>query len=261
MYPFFEIFNWFYIYTFWLTLTFCFFLFLWMLKRLCQRFGINDTFFFNRIFKYFLSVFVFSRLFYVIANWDEMKFIKSPLEFFLMSDYNFSLVGALFWYLLVLFISIVLHGLRSGKYMDVSVLSFLFVSVLWYIGAFLWWQVYGKETNLGIEILYKSIISPVPYEVPIFPLALVYAFVSFLLFCGLYMVAMFVKVRGIIGYTGVILFSIFLLILEIFNGKSDYFEKLGIWLNFTQICAIVLIWFWLSGLYRIYKTPTIHEII
>lgn len=260
MFPFFEVFSWFYIYTFWLTLTLCFFLFLWMLKRLCHRFGINESFFFNRILWYFLSVFVFSRLFYVISNWDEFKFIKSPLEFFLMSDYNFSLMGAIFGYLFVLFISILLHGLRSGKYIDVSVLSFLFVSVAWYIGAFLWGQVYGKETNIGIEILYKSAFSPVPYEVPVFPLAIVYAILFFILFSGLYMTAMFIKVRGIIWYIWIVVFSVFILILEMFNGKFDYF-RVEMGMNFTQICAIVLIWFGLSGLYRIYKTPTTSEII
>ncbi len=261
MYPFFELFSGVYIYTFWLTLTLCFFLFLWMLKRLCQRFGINESFFFNRILWYFLSVFIFSRLFYVIAHWDEFKFIKSPVEFFLMSDYNFSLMGAIFWYLFVLFISILLHGLRSGKYMDVSVLSFLFVSVVWYIWSFFGGQVYGRDTNFWIEVLYQSVISPVPYEVPVFPLAIIYAILSFILFSWLYMIAMFVKVRGIIWYSWIILFSVFLFIFEIFNGKVDYFLKLWIWLNFTQICAIVLIWFGLRGLYRIYKTPTSSEII
>jgi hypothetical protein len=45
-----------------------------------------------------------------------------------------------------------------------------------------------------------------------------------------------------------------------FNGKFDYF-RVEIGMNFTQICAILLIGFWISGLYRIYKTPTTSEII
>jgi prolipoprotein diacylglyceryltransferase len=167
---------------------------------------------------------------------------------------------AIFGYLFVLFISILLHGLRSGKYMDVSILSFLFVSVAGYIGAFLGGQVYGKETSIGIEVLYQSTFSPVPYEVPVFPLAIVYAILWFILFSGLYMTAMFIKVRGIIGYVGIIIFSVFILILEIFNGKFDYF-RVEIGMNFTQLCAVVLIWFGIWGLYRIYKTPTTSEII
>lgn len=260
MYPFFEVFPWFYIYSFWLTLTVCFFLFLWMMKRLSSRFWINDSFFFNRILWYFLSVFIFSRLFYVIAKWNDFKFIKDPIEFFIMSDYNFSLIGAIFGFLFVLFMSIILLGLRSGKYMDVSILSFLFASFVWYIWAFFWWQVYGKQTNFWIEILYTNPFSPVPYEVPIFPLALMYAFIFFILFCILYMTSMFVKIRGLIWYIGIILISTILFLGEILSGKYDYF-KIETWMNFTQIGAIFLFMFWFYWLYRIYKAPKTVEML
>lgn len=260
MYPLFEIFSWFYIYTFWLTLTICFFVFLWMIKKLSHKFGINDTFFFNRILWYFISVFFFSRLFFVIANWESFMFIKSPVEFFLMSDYNFSLIWAFFWYFLVMFISIILHSLRSWKYMDVSVLSFLFASIIWYIWAFFGWQVYGKETNFWIEILYSSSVSPVPYEVPIFPLPIVYSIVFFILFSVLYMFAMFITVRGIIWYIGLVLIGATLLIGDNFSGDYDSFSN-NFNISFTQIWALFLIILWFFWLYRIYKTPKSTEII
>lgn len=258
MFPFFELFSWIFIYTFWLSLTICFFLFLWMLKRLCHRFGINNTFFFNRILWYFLSVFIFSRLFFVVSRWNDFKFIKEPLQFFLMSDYNFSLVWAIFWYFLVLFITTILHALRAWKYVDVSVLSFLFVWVIWYVWSFLWGQVYWRQTNFWIEILYNNAFSPVPYEVPVFPLALVYALICFLLFSALYMVWMFIKVRWIVWYAWIVLFSCSLLVLEWFSWKYDFF-RIQIWVNFTQICAIFLIILWFVWLYRVYKTPTTSE--
>ncbi|MDD5769515.1 MAG: prolipoprotein diacylglyceryl transferase [Candidatus Gracilibacteria bacterium] len=260
MYPFFEIFPGFYIYTFGLTLTICFFVFLWMLKKLSGKFGINNTFFFNRILWYFLSVFFFSRLFYVISRWSDFKFIKDPLEFFLMSDYNFSLIGAIFGYFLVLFISIILHNIKSGKYMDVSVLAFLFSCIIGFFGSFLGGQVYGKETNFGIEILYTNSFSPVPYEVPVFPLPIVYSIIFFILFSVLYMFAMFISVRGIIGYLGLALIGSILLILDNFSGKYDYF-KIELGISFTQIGAIFLIISGFYGLYRIYKTPKNSEII
>lgn len=177
-----------------------------------------------------------------------------------MSDYNFSLIGALFGFFLVLYISVILHNLRSGKYADVSVLSFLFASIIWYLGAFLWGQIYGKETNFWIEVLYTNAFSPVPYEVPVFPLAIVYALVFFVLFSVLYMLAMFVSVRGIIGYAGVILIGAVFLVLENFSGKYDFF-KVELWINFNQIGAIALILFGVFGLYRVYKTPKQAEII
>jgi len=254
LYPFFEIYNWFFVYTFWLTLTICFFLFLWMLKKLSHRFWINNSFFFNRILLYFLSVFIFSRLFYIISRWNDFKFIKNPFEFFIMSDYNFSLIWAIFWFLLILFITLRLYKLNSWKYIDTVVLSFLFVLTIWYIWAFLWGQVYGKETNFWIEILYTNRFSPVPYEVPVFPLPLVYSFVFFVLFSALYMIAMFVNIRWIIWYIWIVIFSLVLLTLETFNWRYDFF-KVSIWLNFTQIWAIFLILFWFYSLYKIYKNP------
>lgn len=260
MYPFFEIFSWFYIYTFWLSLTICFFVFLWMLKKLCHKFWINNTFFFNRILWYFLSIFIFSRLFYVISRWNDFKFIKDPIEFFLMSDYNFSLIWAIFWYFLVMFIFIIWNSLKSWRYMDISVLSFLFTSVIWYIWAFFWGQVYWKETNFWIEILYSNPFSPVPYEVSVFPLPIVYALVFFILFCILYIFAMFITVRWIIWYIWIILIGSVLLILDMFNWKHDFF-KIELWISFTQIWAIALILFWFYWFYKIYKTPKTTDII
>ncbi len=186
--------------------------------------------------------------------------MKDPVEFFFMNDYNFSLIWALFWFFLVLYISVIVHNLRSWKYVDVSVLSFLFASIVWYIWAFFGGQIYGKETNYGIEVLYTNPFSPVPYEVPVFPLAIIYSLVFFVLFSVLYMLAMFVSVRWIIWYTGLILIGAIFMIFENFNGKYDFF-KIELWINFNQIWAIALIIIGIYGLYRIYKTPKSAEII
>ena len=254
MYPFIEIFSWFLIYTFWISLTISFFMFLWMLKRLCGRFWINNTFFFNRILWYFISIFFFSRLFYIIGWWDHFKFIKDPLEFFFMNDYNMSLVWAIFGFMLVLLTTVFLHWLKLWKYIDTFVLSFLFASIVWYIWTFLWWQVYWNETTLWVWILYTNSFSPVPYEVPVFPLAIVYALLTFVLFSILYVLAMFINIRWIIWYMGIIMFSSILLIFENISWKYDFF-RLQFWINFTQIWAIIFIILWFYWLYTIYKTP------
>jgi len=65
-----------------------------MLKKLSIRFGNDFSIFSNNIVWYFLSVFIFSRLFFVISKWNELKYIKDPFDFFIMNDYHFSLVGA-----------------------------------------------------------------------------------------------------------------------------------------------------------------------
>jgi len=256
MYPFFEIWSWEFIvliYSFGLTLTICFFLFLWMLKKLSQRSAINISFFFNRLLWYFLSVVFFSRLFFVISRWNEYKFIKDPFDFFIMSDYNFSLFGAIFWFLLVLITTVRINKLKLWKYIDISVLSFLFVLIFWYIWAFLWWQVYWRETDFGIEILYTNPFSIVPFEVPIFPLAIVYSFTFFILFSVLYMSSVFIKIRWFIWYMWLILFSLIIILLELFSWKTDVFFIMYSY-NFTQIAATLLLIGSFIWLFRIYKT-------
>ncbi len=259
MFPFFELF-WINIYSFWLALTISFFLFLWMLKKLCHRFWINETFFLNRLIWYFLSVFFFSRLFYIISQWNDFKYIKNPVEFFIMSDYNFSLVWAIFWFLVMLFTTLKIYNLKSGKYVDAAMLTFLFVSIFAYIWAFLWGQVYGRDTTFWIEILYTNPFSPIPYEVPIFPLALFYSFFSLLLFSAFYILALFVKIRGLIWYLALFVFSALLLIMEVFSGRIDFF-KTYIWINFTQFVSIFFIIFASVQLYKIYKFPKNYETI
>lgn len=241
------------IYIFGLTLTICFFVFQWMLKRLCWRFGINSTFFFNRTIWYFVSVLFFSRFFYVIANWNEFKFINHPIRFFFMDDYNFSLMWGIFGFLLVLFISIIIKWLRSAKYIDAFTLSFLFTLPLGYVWAFLGGQVYWKPVGLGKWILYDTAISNIPYK-EVFPLPLIYAWVFFFLFLAMYMIAMFVSIRWLIWYLWIIFFSSVILYLEQFNWQTDtFFNIFGI--NFTQICAIVLIIFSFTSIFRLSKYP------
>ena len=152
MYPYFTIWT-VPVYIFGLTLTICFFLFLWMLKRLCFRFWINSTFFFNRTIWYFLSVVIFSRVFFIISRWNEFKFIDHPNDFFLMTNYNMSLMWAIFWFFLVLFTSIILKWLKAWKYVDATVISLLFTISFGFIWAFLGWQVYWKPTVLWKWIL------------------------------------------------------------------------------------------------------------
>jgi len=260
MYPYFLLFWKIPVYFFWIFLTICFFLFLWMLKRVSTRFWFNSTFFTNRILWYFLSVFLFSRIFFIISRWSEFKYIKSPTNFFIMNDYNLSLMWWIIWFLFILFISWTFYKLKLAKYIDAFILSFLFVSIFWYIWAFLWGQIYWNETSFWIEILYNKSISNVPYYEPIFPLALVYSLVFFILFSWLYMISMFISIRGIIWYVGLILFSSTILYLEQFNWKTDdFFLRFGI--NFSQICAIFLIFFSLIWLLRLNKIDNKQEII
>lgn len=236
-------------YTFGLTLSICFFLFLWNLKRLAKRFGYSFSFFTQNIIWFFLSTIFFSRLFYVVWKWNDMKFIKDPFEFFIMNDFNFSLFWAIFGFAIVLKILTRIEKSSINRYIDWVVLSFLFILVIWYIGAFFWWQVYGRETMLGIEILYSNVHTPVPYQVPIFPLPIVYMLSSFIIFSWMYILSLFIHLRGYIWYMWLILFSAMILIFESFSGKEDMLSVLSVF-NLPQVYALVLaIWAWYNFSY------------
>ncbi len=250
MFPLFDLFDGaIVIYTFWLTLSLCFFLYLWMLKKLAARYSYDYSFFIKNILYFFLGIFIFSRLFFVISKWNDLKFIKEPLEFFVMSDYNFSLFGWIFWFALVFYLLVQWKKEMIIRYMDGVVLSFLFVLVIGFVGAFFGGQVYGKQTNIGIELLYNHPFTPVPYQVPIFPLPVVYAILFFILFSFLYILSTFVRVRWFIGHVGMIAFGAIVLIFEFFSGKFDVFSQ-SIGVNMNQILALLLI----SGVsYSFYK--------
>jgi len=240
MYPFFEPINWFIIYTFWLTITLCFFLFLWMLKKLSKKLNFNFSIFSKNIAWFFLSIFIFSRIFYVIWKWNDLKYIQNPIEFFIMNDYNFSLFWAIFWFFIVFFINLVLKKQKIIEYIDWVTLSFLFILFIWYIWAFLWGQVYWRDTLFWIEVIYSHPFTPVPFQVPVFPLAIVYSISFFLLFSVLYILSMYVKTKWLLWYLWLIIFSSLIIIFEFFSWKHDFIKNL-ININFPQVCAIFLI--------------------
>ena len=62
-----------------------------MLKKLTNKYGFDMAIFMNNILWYFVSVFFFSRLFYVISKWNDLKYIENASGFFVTTDYNFSL--------------------------------------------------------------------------------------------------------------------------------------------------------------------------
>jgi len=256
MYPFFELFPdssfSIIIYTFGLWLLVSFFAFFAMLKKLSSKYSYDISIFVNNILWYFISVFFFSRLFYVISKWNDLKYINNPAEFFIMSDYNFSLFWAMFWFFIVFLINLKLRKEKIEKYIDWLVLSFLFILIIGFIWAFFGWQVYWKETNFWIELMYNHPFTPIPYQSPIFPLAIMYSVLFFIEFSVLYMLSMFIKIRWFIGYTGLLVFSIIIIIGESFSGKYDIF-KVSIWFSFSQILAVILIIYSFYKLYYISK--------
>jgi prolipoprotein diacylglyceryltransferase len=163
-----------------------------------------------------------------------------------MSDYNMSLMGGIIGFLWVLGFKLYKHSQKAGKYLDVLVTAFLFAAISGFIGAFLGGQIYGVPTSLPIWVIYSE-TSKIPYTSAIIPLALIYAIGSFLIFCCVYISKEFLKISGAIGYLGIALFALMILIGEFFSGSDDIVRDL-IFLNFSQIGALVGLgyaWIWL----------------
>lgn len=252
MFPLFEPVDWFIIYIFWLTIVFCFFLFLWMLKKLSLKLWYDYLIFKKNVLWFFLWVLFFSRIFYIIWKWHDSKYIKNPLEFFIMSDYNFSLAWAITWFFIVMYILLKIRKEKLNHFIDGIVISLFFVLFFGFIWALFWWQVYGRETLYGIEISYNHPFTLVPYQVPIFPLPIIYSILFFILFSISYISSMYIHIKWIIWYIWLIIMSSIILIFDFFSWKYDIF-KTSIWINLMQIFSIILILFSIYRLFLIYS--------
>ncbi|MDP2090398.1 MAG: prolipoprotein diacylglyceryl transferase [Candidatus Gracilibacteria bacterium] len=226
-----------------------------MLKKLSIKFGFDYVIFKKNILWYFLSVFFFSRLFYVLGKWHDLKYIKNTYEFFIMNDYNFSLAGAIIGFFLVMYITIRIRKEKLDNFIDGLTISLLFILSIGFIGAFLGGQVYGRETSIGIEILYTHPFTPIPFQVPIFPLPIIYSILFFILFSLSYISSMYIHIKGLIGYVGLVSMASLFLIFEFFSGKYDIFKD-SIGINLTQSLSIILIGF--AG-YRLLKILKFNE--
>ncbi|MCH8518536.1 hypothetical protein LAT59_02135 [Candidatus Gracilibacteria bacterium] len=172
-----------------------------------------------------------------------------------MSDFNFSLFGAIFGFLLVYKALSYIEKRNFDRYIDGVVIAFFGVLVIGFFGAFLGGQVYGRETNFGIEILYNMHTrSPIPFQVPIFPLPIVYALMSLFIGVGLYMLSLFVHIRAFVGYIGILLFSAMILVGEFFSGKQDIFSTHS-FINFPQFFAAILALWAGYNLFKIARYP------
>ena len=174
--------------------------------------------------------------------------------YFNRNNYQFSLVGGILGFTGVLVYKILRYKLPSEKYIDAVVLSFLFAGIVVYIGAFFGWQVFGKPTTLPIGIAYTSAESVNSYTSPVVPLALIYAFVCFVLFCALYIMRMsFIKKEWFVGYMGIALFSMLLLLLEFLSSDVDSVQSV-IYLNLNQVFSLLLLGYSVQWLKKIFTS-------
>jgi len=145
----------------------------------------------------------------------------------------------IFLFFIVLLWKIKKYHLSIEKYLDCIVLSFFFAAIIWYIGAFFGGQIYWKPTTLPIWIVYNNSNANVPFYWDIFPLAIIYAIISFALFVLLYIQRVISKTDWTVGYLWMFIFSVLLFGLEFLNWDPDIFQSFMV-LNLNQIWAIII---------------------
>jgi Prolipoprotein diacylglyceryl transferase len=249
------------IYTFGTILACSWLLFVVLLHRFSWKQGFTKPIF-ARIIPYTISLFFFSRFFYILSEWVEEKYVLQELFhgnilwflkwFFITQDYHFSLFGAIFGFAIVfLFMS------RSTKedrlpYLDVIVFAGLYSALLGYFGALLGGQVYGIAWDSPISLMYDHKNSIVTARSALFPLPAVYMLaVAGILFFLTRLSQMTRLPAGYTGSFGAGLFGAMLFLFEFASGTRkdifyDYFA-----LGMSQIGGVILIVMAILGIWRL----------
>lgn len=265
MFPQFELFGIIDIHTFWVFAVIAWILFFSLLhvfsiERWLTRHVFTD------VIGYTLSIFLFARLFYIIGEWRDEKFIFLNLiegrgifnflrELLLGENYDFSLAGGIIGFIIIYFWKS-FHASKHDKkiYRDVVVRAFLISAMVGYMWAFLGGQIYGIPVDSWFSMIYDHKNSIIPFRSPLFPLPLLY-----IVACGgIYLGLSYLREKKDIpdawfSYMGIGLYGGILFLGEFLNGSSDMLSSSSLHLSLNQLLALGLIIYalvWLGNMMR-----------
>lgn len=256
MYPTIEFFS-IQIYTFGFILACTWLLFISLLHKFAHKKGIIRPIF-SDIATFTLSILFFARVFHILADWVNEKFIFEYLFhgefidffrlFFIPPNYLFSFFGWAFGFMLVFYIKTRTNVEARPKYLEAIVYAFLWASILWYFWSFLWGQVYGIPFDSFISVSYRHADSIVKDSVPLFPLAPFYMILSGVILAGLILAGKKHHFpEWFLWYVGIGCFSLVLFFWEFLSGsRSDIFYDLVLimthgffWMSLNQIGSLI----------------------
>lgn len=249
MYPLISIGNTIDIYTFGVGLVIAWIVFFVSLHQFAIRKGLGKHAF-TDIVTFTFSIFFSSRIFYIITEWREEKFIFQDLfegrglgrflhQFFVTDNYNLSLAGGIIGFFLVFLIK--MWGKKKEVHLDIIVFSFLLAAAVGYTGALLGGQIYGIPFNSMFSILYDNKNSIVPFQNPLFPLPVFYIFATGGLYWYLHRLSgKNALPDGFVGYMGMGIYGVILFIFEFLNGSTDMIQS-SLLINMTQLVGLFLI--------------------
>jgi hypothetical protein len=261
MFPLFHITPFIEIHMFGIFLVCAWVIFFWLLHKYSTEHGISKNIFWD-ITSYTLSMFFWWRIFYMLSDWRNEKYLFINLVedgwiidflsgFFISENYNLSLAWSIIWFLLVFWWKAFRQKVSIKKGIDILARSFFWAAIVWYVWALLWGQVYGITFDSIFSLLYTNKNSIVPIWTARFPLPIIY--IVLCLIWGL----MVEKIRksiilpdGFIGYVAFWFYWVSVFLFEFLSGSTDMFESYPPYIGINQILSLGLILFSLIWILR-----------
>ena len=254
MFPLFHIWPLIEVHMFWLFLIAAWVVFFWLLHKYSTEHGLSRNIF-GDIIAYTAAIFFLSRVFYMLIDWRNEKYLFINLVqwggflvflhgFFITPNYSLSIAWWIVGFLSVFFWKVSRKWVRMEKSIDVLVRAFLWAAILGYIGALLWWQIYGVPFDSVFSTLYTNKNSIVPIGSARFPLPVLY--IIFCLIGWLLVQKIHTSLRspdGFIGYIWIGFYWLMLFLLEFGSGSGDMFESYPPYIGINQILGLIFIAF------------------
>lgn len=258
MYPLFHITPYIEVHFFGIFLVTAWLVFFWLLHKYSVEHGLNKNIF-GDIVSYTLSIFFMGRIFYILSDWRNEKYIFIKLiqegavgeflqRFFITQNYEITLAGGIIGFLIVFLWKIRRSWYVFGKSIDIIVRSFFYAATIGYTGALLGWQIYGIPFDSVFSLLYMDKNSIVPIGSARFPLPVLSILTSVSIALALEKIRKTITLPdGFLGYIGIWMYGIVLFLLEFTSGSADMFQSYPPYISLNQIiwlaCTILaLVW-------------------
>ena len=254
MFPLFHIWPLVEVHMFWLLIIASWIVFFWLLHKYSTEHGLSRNIFWDIVF-YTLSIFFWSRIFYILTDWRNEKYLFINLVegnwfldflhgFFITENYNLSLAWGIIGFLVVFFWKIYKARVNMEKSIDVLVRSFFWAAILGYIGALLGGQIYGVPYDSIFSTLYTNKNSIVPIGSARFPLPILYIVFSLIGWLLIEKLRKTLSVPdGFIGYVGIWFYGLMLFLFEFWSGSGDMFQSYPPYIGINQTIGLIFIGF------------------
>ncbi len=254
MYPLFHITPFIEVHLFGIFLVFAWVIFFWLLHKYSTEHGLSKNIF-GDIMSYTLTIFLFWRIFYLLSDWRNEKYIFINLiewgwildfihRFFITENYDLSLAWCIIGFLVIFAWKIYNARVNIKKSIDIISRSFFWAAIVWYTGALLWGQIYGIPFDSIFSILYTNKNSIVPIGSARFPLPSMYIVLS--LVWALIIEKLYKTIKlpdGFIGYVGFWFYGACLFLFEFLSGSADMFEAYPPYISINQLLGLGFIIF------------------